>query len=686
MEYLKLEDFKNYSFLTNLSYSPNGKSAAVVVSKANDKNGYSKTIYIDKGKGLGKTDGFFPLTSVDGNVGPYVWLDDEHILFAETRSKDLQEKKDKGYEITSFHKISINGGEAAPAFDVDATVTDIKLRPDGSFIMVVGFDNARPSPEGKTPAEAEEIMAQLKKEKSYQVIDELPYWFNGAGFTNKKRKRLYKCSVEGQAGQAGQAGVNTCKLTPLTGPLDDVSDYKLSPCGSYILFTGELAPFEIGSIKSNLYFLDIERSHIKKLLPEDLFIKAFDFYGDSFVMAASKGEKYSFHEHPGFYIVSKDGSMKKLCDYDYSIGSAAASDSKFSGGYTAMVRGDYFYFLSLQIHETDVFKLCLKSGDITNATACRGNIDFFDISDSGDKLIYGGMKGLSLQEVYELADTTVKKSAFNDEVLADKKLSTPEHHTVTDKEGYKIDGWVLKPVDFREGKTYPAILNIHGGPKAAYTDCFFHEMQYFANRGYFVLFCNPRGSDGKGNDFAEIRGKYGTVDYENIMQFTDEMCALYPAIDQTRMGVMGGSYGGFMTNWITAHTNRFAAAATLRGICNWISFSYVSDIGYFFGPDQQQAHPVQDPAAVADKMWQHSPLKYAANVTTPTLILHSDEDYRCWIPEAYQWFTALKLNGVETRMYIFHGENHELSRSGKPDHRVRRLEEIMGWMDKFCKG
>jgi len=664
MKNLKIDEFRNYTFLSHLAYSPSGSSAAVVASKANDKNGYNKAIYVDKG------DGYFPLTSTAGSVGPYIWLDDENILFAEARSPEIKEKREKGYEITSFHKISIHGGEAMPAFDVEASVNDIKPRPDGSYIIFVNFDNTRPDLKGKTPAEAEEALKLYKKdEKSYQAVDELPYWFNGKGFTNKKRNRLYKYA-DGA-------------LTPLTGPLDDVSDYKLSPCGNYILFTGELAPFDIKSTKTNLYLLDITGGSIKKLLAEDLFIKAFDFYGDSYLMAATKGEKYNFHEHPSFYIVNQDGTMERLCDYDYSIGSSAGSDSKFGGGHTSIVHGDYFYFISLQVHEGDVYKLCLRSGEITNATACGGNIDFFDIS--GGKLIYGAMKGIGLQEIYEV---NAKKSAFNDAVLADKKLSTPEHHAITDKDGYRVEGWVLKPTDYDAAKTYPAILNIHGGPKTAYGDCFFHDMQYWAGQGYFIIFCNPRGSDGRGNDFAEIRGQYGGIDYENIMQFTDEMCARYPAIDQARMGVTGGSYGGFMTNWITsqpATAGRFAAAATLRSICNWISFSYISDIGYYFGPDQQAAHPVADPAAVADKMWQHSPLKYAANVKTPTLILHSDEDFRCWIPEAYQWFTALKLNGVETRMNIFHGENHELSRSGKPDHRQRRLEEITNWMDKFLK-
>jgi len=661
MENLKLDDFKNFMFLNNLKYSPSGGSAAVVGSKANDKNGYSKTIYVDKGKG------YLPLTSINGGVGPYAWLDDENIIFAETRSKDLQGKVEKGYEVTSFHKINIGGGEAVPMFDVDVIVTDIELLPGGGYLMTALFDNSRPCLKDKSPSEAEELLKEFKKEKGYQVVDELPYWFNGRGFINKKRRRLFKYSPD-------------TGLESLTDALDDVESYKLSPCGKYILFIGEVAPFDISDLKSNLYLIDIEKGERRALLSEKMIIRGFGFAGDKIALAATSGDKYAFNEHPSFYALGYDGSMKLLLDYDLSVGSYANSDSRFIGGYVDKVQDGCYYFISMDKYYADVYKICLESGALENVTRCGGNISFFDIRDSS--IIYGSMQGLGLQEVYELKNgVTTKKSSFNDDILASRKLSQPEHHLMIDQEGGEIDGWMMKPVDCEPGKKYPAILNIHGGPKTAYGDCFFHEMQYWANHGYFVMFCNPRGSDGKGNAFADIRGKYGTIDYDNLMQFTDEMCGKYPDVDSERIGVMGGSYGGFMTNWIVGHTHRFAAAATLRSICNWVSMAYVSDIGHWFTKDQMQADAWGD----LDKVWWHSPLKYAPNVKTPTLILHSDEDYRCWVPEAYQWFTALKLHGVETRLHIFHGENHELSRSGKPDNRVRRLEEITNWMDKYLK-
>ena len=214
-----------------------------------------------------------------------------------------------------------------------------------------------------------------------------------------------------------------------------------------------------------------------------------------------------------------------------------------------------------------------------------------------------------------------------------------------------------------------------------YGKVFYHEMQVWASKGYFVFFCNIHGSDGRGNEFMDIRGKYGTIDYDELMQFTDTVLETYPQIDSSRVGVTGGSYGGFMTNWIIGHTDRFACAASQRSIANWISFSQTSDIGPYFAQDQQSTTYDENP----EKLWWHSPLKYARNVKTPTLFIHSDEDYRCPLCEGLQMLNALLDQNIEARMCLFHGENHDLSRTGLPQHRLRRLNEITNWMEKHLK-
>ena len=657
MQHLQLNDFRNYRFIDNLKLSPSGKNTAVLGRKANSENGYDVAIFVDKGCG------FKPLTNINGKVGHFLWACDETILFAETREKADKEKQEKGHELTCYYAININGGEAEPAFKVDAVVTKLEQLDCGKYLAVTVFDNARPCLDGAD--NPDELLKEHKKSKGYQVIDELPFWFNGKGFTNKKRVRL----------NILQDG----KLTPITAPLTNVSGYKLSDCKKYVAYTGDLPPADIHALESNIYEVNLDTLEETAVLPEPKRVRFFDFWNGKMVVSyAEPGQR--LHEHGHFYVV-ENRKATKLAEFDLSIGSPGGSDSKFGGGITSKIVGDSLFFLALHGYRTDILEMNLKTGDIKNMAYCGGDVNYFDMA--GGRCVVGFMPPGRLMEVYEIKGNKLDKlSAFNDEIHKTIKYSPPEHFTFTDTEGVSVDGWVIKPVDYDPGKKYPAVLEIHGGPKAAYTESYFHEMQLFASRGYFVMFCNPRGGDGRGNEFADIRGKYGTIDYENLMQFVDECLAKYPAIDGEKMGVLGGSYGGFMTNWIVGHTTRFKAAVTMRSICNWVSFGFISDIGYFFGNDQMD---ITDPWDDVDKLWHHSPLKYAKNVKTPTLVLHSDEDYRCWSPEAYQWYTALKLLGVNTRLVMFHGENHELSRSGKPDLREKRLEEIMNWMDKYLK-
>lgn len=239
----------------------------------------------------------------------------------------------------------------------------------------------------------------------------------------------------------------------------------------------------------------------------------------------------------------------------------------------------------------------------------------------------------------------------------------------------------MKPVDYDSGRRYPGIFQIHGGPKVTYGGLFNHEMQCFAAQGYFVFYTNPRGSDGRGEDFADITGRLGYDDYEDLMDFCDEVVARYPNLDEKRIGICGGSYGGFMCNWMIGHTDRFAAAASQRSISNYVSKMLCSDIGFNHNMVQMGTDMWKD----FDEVWNHSPLKYAHKAVTPTLFIQSDEDYRCWMGDAVQMFNALKKNGVEGRMVLFHGENHDLSRTGKPGNRIARLREIGNWFERFLK-
>jgi len=208
-------------------------------------------------------------------------------------------------------------------------------------------------------------------------------------------------------------------------------------------------------------------------------------------------------------------------------------------------------------------------------------------------------------------------------------------------------------------------------------------MQFLAGQGYAVIYTNPRGSSGRGNDFADLREKYGTIDYDDLMNVVDAAIETYPFVDADHLGIMGGSYGGFMANWAIGQTDRFAAAVSQRSISNWTSKFNTTDIGYYFNQDAMGTTPWEEGGA--DKLWRHSPLKYADKAVTPTLFIHSEQDYRCWMAEGLQMFTALRYHGVDSRLVLFRDENHELSRSGKPKHRQRRLQEMLDWFDKYLK-
>jgi dipeptidyl aminopeptidase/acylaminoacyl peptidase len=270
---------------------------------------------------------------------------------------------------------------------------------------------------------------------------------------------------------------------------------------------------------------------------------------------------------------------------------------------------------------------------------------------------------------------------INGGFFAARHVAEARHIPFTNSDGVRIDGWALEPFGFDRSKSYPGVLEIHGGPRCTFGDLFFHEMQALAGAGYFVLFCNPRGGEGYGDEFADLRGKYGTVDYSDLMQFTDHALARYPQLDAARLGAAGGSYGGFMCNWIEGHTDRFAAIASMRSVSNWVSDFCSSEIGITFDENEMGATPWSD----HEKLWGMSPLKYACNAKTPILFIHSLRDFNCTIDQGVQMFAAVKYFGVPSRMCIFEGENHSLSRSGKPRHRARRLKEIFGWFAEYLK-
>ncbi|MEZ4639963.1 MAG: S9 family peptidase [Caldilineaceae bacterium] len=267
-------------------------------------------------------------------------------------------------------------------------------------------------------------------------------------------------------------------------------------------------------------------------------------------------------------------------------------------------------------------------------------------------------------------------TAVNDGWLGDVQFGSCEEVWI-DGVQTRLQGWIITPPDFDPSTRYPAILEIHGGPMLQYGHSFMMEFHYLAAQGYVVFFTNPRGSQGYGQDFVDANfNDFGGKAYEDLMAWTDHVAAL-PYVDETRLGVTGGSYGGYMTNWIIGHTDRFAAAVTQRSLTNLTSFNGSSDIWIF-----QQMFGGKPVYESLDDYWRQSPIAYVGNMVTPTLVIHSEQDLRVAIEQGEQLFVALKLKGVDTEMVRFPEESHGLSRGGRTDRRIVRLGHILRWFEE----
>lgn len=659
MENLKLKDFLDYKYLSNLEFSPNGENAGFVVNTTNyDDNNYQSNIWLLNNK----TKKYSKLTSLNEERS-FLWIDNSTIIFPATRDAKLKEKVSQGEKWTAYYSIDINGGEANKYMQIPLMVTAIKMIDKDNFVLTAKYDNYGINLNEMTGEERTKAIAKLKEEKDYEVLDEIPFWSNGGGFTNQKRNRLYLYNRV-----SNEVTPLTCEHTVVT--YFSYKDGKVLYVGN--VFEGKLEQRE------GIFCYDIASKKTETLLPIDANFRVSyaEFLEDAVICALNDCKEYGMNQNPSFYVI-KNGKVELLKKHDTWMINTVGSDCRYGGGKAYRVVNGKLYFPTTVFKDSFLNTIDL-AGNETVLTKANGSVDVYDVH--GDEILFVGLRGIKLQEIYSLKDgEETQLTSFNENVYTDKKLSIPEKCNFVN-DGIEIEGWVLKPVDYDETKTYPAILDIHGGPKTVFGEVFYHEMQVWANMGYFVFFCNPRGGDGRGNAFADIRGKYGTIDYDDLMKFTDVVLEKYP-IKADRVGVTGGSYGGFMTNWIIGHTDRFRCAASQRSIANWISKFGTTDIGYYFNADQNASTPWIN----QEKLWWHSPMKYADKAKTPTLFIHSEEDYRCWLAEGIQMFTALKYHGVEARLCMFRGENHELSRSGKPKHRVRRLEEMTNWFEKYLK-
>jgi len=660
MRKLNIDDFKNYKFLSGLDHSPDGTHLAFSLHEVDmEENRYLSNLYL-----LNLENEKVTKLTAFNKESSFKWLDDENIIFSAVRDDKDKEEMESLKEFTQVYKINIHGGEADKFIRFNKKVGAYEFLSSGNILSSSYFDHNAKDQLTLDETQLAKELKRLKEEKDYEVLEEIPYWSNGGGYTSRKRDRLTLFDKDGKF------------IRYLSSEYTNVGSIRLNQKkDKAIILSSTFRDKE--SLYNELSLFDGET--VKELPTPGLSIEYADYLNDDLlIMSASDMKELGINENGKFYTYDlSNGKLTCITkDLDASLYNSVGSDARYGGSKSKAVDGGELYFTTTLGSDSHLKKINAY-GEICDVVAEEGSVDGFSVKNGA--IGYIGMKNTTLEELYVLKETSRKMTSFNDWVYEEIELAVPEVLSLPLKNGLTIDGFVLKPIGYEIGKKYPVLMDIHGGPKTVYGSVYYHELQYFASKGYFVVICNPRGSDGKGNEFSDIRGKYGTIDYDDLMNFLTLALENYEDMDKGNLFVTGGSYGGFMTNWIIGHTDRFRAAASQRSISNWISMFNTTDIGFYFADDQNSSSPWDN----QEKFWWHSPLKYADKVKTPTLFIHSEEDYRCWLTEGLQMFTALKYHDVESRMCIFKGENHELSRSGKPKHRLRRLTEIDEWFEKF---
>ena len=662
---MKKVDYEHFSrFQMPCLLSVRGDDVYFCVKRAEmEENTYKSDLYVLRG---GET---VRLTSA-GDVNDY-FLRGEGVVFSALREKKDKETAEKGVPLTVLQLLPYSGGEAREWLRLPYSVSDIRFITSDRFIFSASYSHDYAAALAECGGDAEKAAARVKENADYRVVDELPYRFNGAGYINKQRTRLYLYD----------AG----RVTPITDEWTNVSPGALSDDGKRLYFTASRYE-DVSQIFDRLFELNTETLEITDVTVCGTAqnFGALPLPDGRFICMAGVAEKYGLNENPRLFIREGKEYRTLRADGAHNFYNSVGSDIKSEAAHFDGVpyRDGGCCFNDTQFGSSRIVRVDADSGEVTNLTREEGSITDFALCRGG--LVISALRGAFGQELYFVDEhgEETRLTHFSDALTAEYEYSAPIDLRIVNERGDEVQGWVIPPVGMAKGQEYPTILDIHGGPKTAYGSCYFHEMQLWASMGYAVIFCNPTGSDGRGDRFADIRGDYGGQDFRDIMAFTDEAVRRFDFIDPNRMGVTGGSYGGFMTNWIIGHTDRFRAAASQRSIANWLSFYGTSDIGPEFSVDQTGGEPWKNMA----KMWAHSPVAYADKCRTPTLFIHSDEDYRCPISEGEQMYAALRSHGVDARMCIFKGENHELSRSGKPRHRVRRLKEITEWFEHYLKG
>lgn len=571
--------------------------------------------------------------------------------------------------------IPFSGGEARPVTDMKGSFSGISWSPDSRYILC-SFS--------KKDAEELERQNDEKKKKLGQVyrhVKRVFHKFDGKGYLPEERQHIWKISVR------------TGKATQLTeGEVHDEWSPEYSPDGKEIVYLSNISKDpDMDPEAVDIFIKDLKTGKTKKIpAPEgDKELPSYSPCGGYIAYIGRKG-KYQWWRNSNIFTVPVKGKGRArnlTGKHDFTVCSWTINDIV---GLPSMSKpvwskdGTRILFQVSEAGNTVLRTVEINTGRVSDIISGETVVGSVSVDRDFTRMSYFkfGMKDPGELYAMDLDSGRERRlSDLNAKALKDIDLGTVEEHWIKGPSGDRLHGWILKPPGFSKKRKYPSILEIHGGPQVQYGNIFMLEFYYLAAKGYVVYFCNPRGSIGYGEKHGKgIWNNWGTVDYDDIMAWTD-FVSRKSYIDKKRMGITGGSYGGYMTNWVIGKTRRFAAAVTQRCVSNLISMWGTSDGNWYFEVEFGGKPPWKS----LDNYWRQSPLSIVENVKTPTLIIHSEFDYRCPIEQAEQMFVALKRLNIDTEMIIFREESHGLSRGGRADRRIERLKHISGWFDRYLK-